>query len=107
VIDSGHTPYWYGIGAVISVYQAYRGFMFQWIFGIDVKGSMTRKVLLLCLADSFTYFVCAASGFVALFVGLNAARNDPVGFALLVYGILGITGKLPDILHKVGFPPQR
>ena len=104
-------PCWYyGIAFVISAYQAYRGFMFQWIFGTDTKGGNGRKVLLLCIADMFTYFVCAFSGFVSLFFAyeLIGAAPSPATSTLVIflalYGLLGITAKLPDLLHKIKFP---
>jgi len=104
-------PCWYyGIASVISVYQAYRGFMFQWIFGTDTKGRNARKVLLLCIADMFTYFVCAFSGFVSLFFAyeLISEAPSPATSALVIflalYGLVGITAKLPDLLHKIKFP---
>jgi hypothetical protein len=108
VSHSDHIPYWYvAIGGVISLYQAYRGFMFQWIFGVEVKGGSVRKVLLLCLAEMFTYFIFAVSGFAALYISVNLPWNDPVNIVLFLYGILSVTGKLPDILHRVSFPSQR
>jgi hypothetical protein len=105
-------PCWYyDIAIVVSAYQAYRGFMFQWIFGIDTKAGKARKVFLLCLADMFTYFLCAFSGFLALFFAyeLISASPAPATTALIIiflalYGVLGITAKLPDLLPKLKFP---
>ena len=104
-------PCWYyDVAAVISVYQAYRGFMFQWIFGTDTKAGNTRKVLLLCIADMFTYFVCSFSGFVALFFPYQLVSESPspattsLVIFLALYGVLGVTAKLPDLLHKIKFP---
>ena len=104
-------PCWYyDIALIVSVYQAYRGFMFQWIFGVDTKAGKTRKVVLLCLADMFTYLICAFSGFLALFMvyhlitGPPAAATTALVIFLALYGLLGVTAKLPDVLHKVNFP---
>lgn len=97
---------------VIILYQAYRGFMFQWIFGAKSIKEVKRRVLLLCLADMFTYFVCAFSGFACLFMlyYLNSQASDSartqgdhlLQIFLLIYGILGVTGKLPDLLNRIG-----
>jgi len=104
-------PCWYyDIALVVSAYQAYRGFMFQWIFGIDTKSGKTRKVLLLCLADMLTYLVCAFSGFLALFIAHDligvapAPATTALAIFLVFYGVLGVTGKLPDLLPKLKFP---
>jgi hypothetical protein len=84
--------------------------MFQLIFGVDTKAGQRRRVLLLCIADMFTYFVCAFTGFIALIMAYSslwAARTPETTTLILfltVYGIIGITGKLPDLLHKVKFP---
>jgi len=101
-------PCWYtAVAIIVSLYQAYRGFKFQCIFGERFKWSRTRKVLLLCLADMFTYFVCAVTGFIALFALWQLAGHNPAcpcsafGIFLALYGILGITAKLPDVLHKI------
>jgi hypothetical protein len=86
--------------------------MFQWIFGTDTNAgnTRTRRVLLLCIADLFTYFVCAFSGFLSLFFAyqlINEAAS-PATTTLVVflalYGLLGISAKLPDLLHKIKFP---
>ncbi len=93
------------VAVIVSLYQAYRGFMFQWILGPQqIQGA--RRVILLCLADMVTYFVCALSGFLALLLlfhsGLSEARlSTSAGEAtwlifLAVYSLLGITGKLPE-----------
>lgn len=106
---------WYILMAMfVSSYQAYRGFMFQWILGRKEISGTLRKVVLLCLADAFTYFVCAFSGFLSLFVLYSLmsqesdSTRDPGNYVLLIflllYGILGVTGKLPDLLQNVKFP---
>lgn len=127
------------IAVLVTVYQTYRGFRFQWFFGIRIPPlqlaqwqppepligqlppmlyipnvpvqpeSIPNKVILLCMAEAFTYFVCASSGFVALFKFLqllsgNATASSGNGVLmvfLLLYGITGITGKLPDLLGKM------
>jgi hypothetical protein len=101
------------ITLVVSVYQTYRGFMLQWILGIQqIHGS--RRVILLCLADMFTFFACALSGFIALALLADAGIFDrhlphTAGEAtwlifLAVYGVLGVTGKLPEILARINLP---
>jgi hypothetical protein len=107
---------WYcDIAIVISAYQAYRGFMFQWIFSKGRKYgqselSTTRRVILLCLADMFTYLISALSGFLSLFYAYelaisapSLATSGPLIF-LALYGLLGITAKLPDLLQKIKVP---
>ena len=110
------TPSWLAfvyvaLALVVSVYQAYRGFMFQWVLGIQqIQGF--RRVVLLCLADMFTYLICTLSGFVALyllfeFFELRQPRLPDSGgeatwlIFLTLYGLLGLTGKLPEMLAKI------
>ena len=85
----GDIPRWYlVIAGFWSLYQAYRGFEFQRILGIQqITG--VRRVVLLCLADAFTYLVCTMSGFISLhfFYHLTsqaALANDLAGSALLI-----------------------
>lgn len=100
---------------IISLYQAYRGFMFQCIFGRErfPEWSRTRRVWLLCLADMFTYFVCAVTSFIALFALWQFASQNPAcaystfGVFLALYGIPGITAKLPDVLSKIRPPGMK
>ena len=105
-------PCWYfGFALIVSAYQAYRGFMFQWIFGDRFRWTTTRKVLLLCCADMFTYCLCALSGFYSFFAAHWIATHHSEStkeleqsaflIFLVLYGVLGATGKLPDILHKL------
>jgi hypothetical protein len=71
----------------------------------------TRRVLLLCIADMLTYFACTFSGFITLLALADAPHRLPssAGEAtwlifLALYSLLGITGKLPDLLGKLKFP---
>ena len=101
----------------ISLYQGYRGFMFQWLRSdVPFKDwSNSRKFLLLALADGLTYFITSASGFLSLILcwKLSVRISDPakidVGTAailcfLAVYGILGVTGKMPYLIDKGKLP---
>jgi hypothetical protein len=107
-------------GLLLSFYQAYRGFMFQW-YRADKPfcgWSKPRKFFLLALADGFTFFVTTASGYVSLVLvwQLWARISEPasielgtsalVGF-LAVFGILGVTGKMPHLIDtgKLSPPP--
>lgn len=105
-------------GLVLSLYQGYRGFMFQCLRTDDpFKGwSKSRKVILLSLADGFTYFVTSASGFISLALcwELLSRISDPskieVGTAalfgfLVIYGILGVTGKMPYLIDRGKLSP--
>jgi hypothetical protein len=104
-------PCWYiAIAIIVSLYQACRGFAFQWFLSPFGNWKSPRKVWLLCLADMFTYFVCAVTGFIALFAlwqlasQKSACACSTFGVFLALYGILGITAKLPDVLHKIQPP---
>lgn len=106
--------FWYLVTAVVvSIYQAYRGFMLQWVFGSAAVVGTTRRVLLLCIADMITYFACTFSGFITLAALADAPAPNRLpssaGAAtwlifLALYSLLGITGKLPDLLAKLKFP---
>ena len=101
------------IGFLLSLYQAYRGFMFQWLRSDAPFTNWTKpqKVLLLALADAFTYFVTTASGLVSLYLcqKLSVRISDPPGIevgtsalfvVLAIYGIFGVTGKLPYLIDQ-------
>ncbi len=101
------------LGLLLSLYQGYRGFMFQWIRSDAPfkEWSKPRKVLLLALADGLLYFATSVSGFIALVLcfELSARIPDPASIAigtatllvfLAVYGILGVTGQLPYLIQK-------
>jgi len=88
--------------------------MFQWLRTDAPEGwSKSRKVLLLALADGLTYFLTSASGSVSLMLCWELSDriiSDPakieVGTATLfgflaVYGILGVTGKMPYLIDKI------
>jgi hypothetical protein len=119
-------PCWYWIGSLlISIYQAYRGFRLQWLFGLGSSNNNNEReaahrplinlgdverVFLLSLADCFTYGVCALSASYAILIAYRVANlSDPeaplahpaVLIFLLLYGALGVTGKLPDALNRI------
>ena len=99
------------IAIVWSVYQAYRGFVMQKLLTpFQQQLTARQKVLLLSIADGFTFFVCTFSGFLALFAFRQLAwppspsATQPSGVLiifLLLYGIAGITSKLPELLHAL------
>jgi hypothetical protein len=117
-------PWWYwAIAIIISLYQAYRGYRLQFLLGIGSRQrvldehsnwSRTDRVIVLCIADTFTFLFCALSGFYSLLVfyrafSLSSAQPASIEHAallifLLVYGVLGITGKLPDTLNRFKLP---
>jgi 4-hydroxybenzoate polyprenyltransferase len=78
------------------------------------RGAKAWKVILLCLADAVTYFLSAMSGSISIFIvyqftsQATATLKDQVGSILLIflvlYGILGVTGKLPELLNKIKIP---
>lgn len=106
------------LGFLLSFYQGYRGFMFQWLrTDAPFKDwSEPRKFFLLALADGLTYFITSASGFVSLMLcwKILVQISDPakielgaatlLGF-LAVYGILGVTGKMPYLIDRGKLSP--
>lgn len=109
-------PCWYIVlAALLSVYQAYRGFMFQWIGANKEVYTKPQRVMLLCLADMISYFLLTVAGFVSLFIVyriyslISVFSELQVGSALLLiflilFGILGITGQLLSLLQQGKFP---
>jgi len=106
---------WYWLVALLmSAFQAYRGYKLQSLLGGGGQWARVDRIVLLCVADMFTYFFCALSGFYSLLLfyraaNLNSAQPTPmehpaVLIFLLAYGVLGITGKLPDTLNKFKLP---
>jgi hypothetical protein len=107
-----------GFFLVLSFYQGYRGFMFQWLRSDALFKDWTKsqKFFLLALPDCLTFFITCASGFVSLFLcwKLSVRISDPakielgtaalLGF-LAVYGILGVTGKLPSLIDRGKLSP--
>jgi hypothetical protein len=115
-------PCWYLVIAfILSFYQAFRGFMFQLFFPANklmdelkkIRGAKVWKIVLVCLADAVTYFLSAMSGSISIFMfyqftsQATTALKDQAGTILLIflvlYGILGVTGKLPELLNKIKF----
>jgi hypothetical protein len=108
-------PCLYLIGAlIVSAYQAYRGYKLQSLLGVGGKWKSVDRTWLLCIADMFTYLLCALSGSYALFVfyrvvnppseATKVLEHPAILIFLLVYGIMGITGKLPDTPNKLKLP---
>jgi hypothetical protein len=119
-------PCWYWIGSVlISIYQAYRGFRLQWLLGLGSTNNNNdreaahrpkinlgdvERVFLFSLADYFTYALCALSGAYAFLIAYRVANlpksEDPLAgpavlIFLVLYGVLGVTGKPPDTLNRI------
>lgn len=87
-----------------------RGIAFQWLLGIMTIRKPCRRIYLLCLAEGVTYLVCTLSGFYALFLlhwlaSANLLQPSAAIF-LSLYGLVGVTGKLPDILNNIKLPGQ-
>jgi hypothetical protein len=106
---------WYWATALlISGYQGYRGYKLQSLLGVGAKWSRADRTILLCIADMLTYFLCASSGFYSLLLlyrvaNLNSVPPTPIEHPaflifLLAYGVLGVTGKLPDSLNRLKLP---
>jgi hypothetical protein len=101
----------FALGGLVTLYQAYRGFMFQWLLPEARRWSKSQRVLLLCLSDSLFYGICAASGVFALHLAaeLSSRLRNPSDIALgtsvllaflALWGVLGITGQLPVLLQQ-------
>jgi len=108
------------VAIIVTLYQSYRGFMFQWVRGDSPYGGWERprKFLLLALADGFFYLVTTASGFAALaasFHMFHAVSEDPTNVSggtvtlllfLWTYGILGVTAQLPPLIQQGKLLPR-
>jgi hypothetical protein len=97
----------------------------QWLFGLGSAHNNNEReaahrpqidlgdfdrVFLLSLADCFTYAFCALSGAYAFLIAYRVANlpksevpftSPAVLIFLLLYGALGVTGKLPDTLNRI------
>jgi hypothetical protein len=109
------------VALLVTLYQGYRGFMFQWLpegEGWIKTLTPTRKVVLLCISDTLLYLVSTASGFLALLLAyglLNRAieKLPELGTGMSVilvflalFGILGVTGQLPHLLQQGKLLPK-
>ena len=98
------------LAVLVSTYQGYRGFRFQWLLGMkEIKGTADR-VFLLCIADMLFHFVCSSAGFAALWLSYDLYLHVPslaelsAGAAVLflsltLFGLLGVTGQLPSLIQ--------
>jgi hypothetical protein len=107
--------FFFFLGLLICLYQAYRGFMLQWILADrKIWKTNTRVVILLALADALFYFVCALVDWISLsfvndtilLTSLPKVTELLSGFlvfiaVLLFLGITGITGQLPAIIQRM------
>jgi hypothetical protein len=107
---------------VVSLYQAVRGFYFQWVQhkgGIVGPGSDVAEpwkfVVTRSIADALFYAVSTALGFVALLfdyrllMSVPHVRDISAGAAAMVifltlFGLGGVTGQLPYQLQQGKFP---
>ena len=88
--------------------------MLQRFGGILQNHHVAHRIVLLCLADALTCFICTLSGFVALWLLLQSGITEAhipatAGEAtwlifLALYSLLGITAKLPEVLTRVHLP---
>src|SRR5215469_5061908 len=95
------------IVVILSFYQACRGYMLQRLGPVLPRERPAHRIVLLCLADALTYFICTLSGFVAFWLLLQSGITEAhipatAGEAtwlifLAVYSLLGITRKLPEV----------
>ena len=125
-------PCWYLLfGLVLTLYQAYRGFRFQWIATKEQnKNSQYRQqtnplvshvysdadiIFLRSVADSLLYGISSAAGFVALYLAYKwpnelapikeiSAGASAVLIFLALFGVVGIAGQLPHLLQQGKFP---
>lgn len=105
------------ITVLVTLYQGYRGFMFQWILADRSRWTTSQRIVLLCLHDCFLYMVSTASGFVSFFLdyriwdGLQNFADIDTGTAVLIVslallGILGVTGQLPPLIQEGKLVPK-
>ena len=98
------------LAALVSAYQGYRGFRFQWLLGMKEIKSTADRVFLLCIADMLFYFVCSAAGFAALWLSYDlyiripspaelSAGSAVLFLSLALFGLLGVTGQLPALIQ--------
>jgi len=106
------------LGLSLILYQGYRGFMFQSIRQDEPfkNWSKSHRFFLLALADGLVYSVSSASGYLAILLcwKISVRISDPTNIAvgtaaflvfLAVYGILGVTGLLPNLFHQGKLSP--
>ena len=97
------------IAIIVSVYQGYRGFMFQYLSAQEPFKN--QKIPLLCISDAIFYTSSCASGFIAIYFAYNLSiqlpdpSNIAVGTSVLliflsVFGLLGVTGQLPFLIQQ-------
>ena len=70
------------IALIVSIYQGYRGFMFQWLTA--QKPFDAKKISLLCISDAIFYIASCASGFIAIYFAykLSILLPDPANIAI-------------------------
>lgn len=110
------------VAALVSTWQAYRGFRLQWLVRErkdDFFFAVARweKVLLLCLSDGFFYGVCSLVGFASLWLAWSLIETAvgsgvSIGFGaiwifLLLIGLTGVTGQLPSLIQLGKIVPGR
>ena len=119
-------PFWYlAPGLVISFYQAYRGFILQFQTARNQRkaeedggetfalGAQTKFQIWVvrALADGILYLVATLTGFIALWIAGRLLDRAPcpteisagasaLFVFLVLYGVLGVTGQLPNLLQK-------
>jgi exosortase/archaeosortase len=114
--------YW-ALSVAVSLYQAWRGGVMQHQFakrqaeqdGWAIATSTPIQLFFArTLADAITYLISALTGFACLLLAYRLLSNIPSADKIsggsataliffVVFGILGITGKLPDVyLHLAG-----
>ena len=115
--------HWYCILAVLmSLYQGVRGFMFQNQFALyqvaqnvfsPCAGNRLERWITRALNDAWRYFISTLAGFASLLLAYRILNSQSftittisAGAAtslvfLVLFGILGVTGLLPDFLAKL------
>lgn len=105
--------FFWAIAVLLSFYQGWRGYMFQCLPRRELFKDLSKhqKRFLLALADGWTFFISSLSGFGALYLCwyilvriADPAKIEAGTAALLgllaVYGIWGVTGKMPAVLDR-------
>lgn len=117
--------YWI-IAVVISGYHAYRGCVLQRVTVEDQRDEKQRQNLnwhwsssntfwVRYVYDTVFYFFCSMVGFISLWFAMYAIETvsniedisggtSAVLIFLLLFGVLGISGILPYLIHQGKFP---
>lgn len=116
-------PRWYWVTAIaFSCYYAYRGYMGNWVAMVRHNRTVAHRKLknweiisVYCVHDALFHLICSMAGFIVLFVAkdlyeslrstesFDAGKSLLLAFAIL-FGVIGVTGQLPQLLLQGKIP---